>query len=235
MDLRHDVVKILSRIARVLKDVRGCAAAIPLLVALPTLSFAISLWSTCDQRISETCSHTSCTCKLCMNELQLLSPPTLEAILEASRASFETPPITSDVAVVPKAEYNPCEFVFAQIKCYMRNHTQHNVSVYDRLWEAIRSVSWDNVYSDYVAVHSNCTRDRCKERTSGATSRHQEGTKKTKSKKGAVRRYRVSGSKQAREEGAIPHQWTSRNTVQESEKKCRTGDKLKVEAPNMRV
>lgn len=33
VDLRHDVVKILSRIARVLKDVRGCAAAFPLLVA----------------------------------------------------------------------------------------------------------------------------------------------------------------------------------------------------------
>ena len=46
-------------------------------------------------------------------------------------------------------EFNPCEMVFAEIKCFMRNNRRPGWSLHDRLVEALDNVSWEHVLHYY--------------------------------------------------------------------------------------
>lgn len=46
-------------------------------------------------------------------------------------------------------EFNPCELVFAEVKCYLRNHSRPFANLPDRMVEAFESVSYKNLLKYY--------------------------------------------------------------------------------------
>jgi hypothetical protein len=78
--------------------------------------------------------------------------PNLARIFEAVGADWRNLPKYSP-------EFNPCELVFAQVKCYMRNNFRPNMSLMDRVVEALGSVRREHVEAYYE--HCNSTGIDC--------------------------------------------------------------------------
>ena len=63
--------------------------------------------------------------------------------------------------ILPKhaPELNPCEYVFAEVKCFLRQNARPNWTWQQRLVEAFQTISHENMVAYYKALHSGHCRE----------------------------------------------------------------------------